>query len=152
MRRIFWGFCRNRFGIGPFHYISSRSDFGLEFAEIFTTKNQLPDSASRRVDDSPRRGVGESDSRRFSHSWSWGSTTLRLINAGSFLLKIQKPTLSLSDSASRWLPDSPSRRVVDSLTRRVGESPTPRLAESRSCFSFMNIFANSKPKSERLER
>ncbi len=35
MRLIFWGFCINRFGIGPFHYVLSLSDFGFEFAEIF---------------------------------------------------------------------------------------------------------------------
>jgi hypothetical protein len=38
MRRIFWGFCINRFGRGPLHYVSnvsSRSDFDFEFAEIF---------------------------------------------------------------------------------------------------------------------
>jgi hypothetical protein len=35
---------------------------------------------------------------------------------------------------------------------RVGESPTPRLAESGRRFSITNISANSKPKSERLER
>jgi hypothetical protein len=47
-RRIFWGFCIN--GIGPLHYISSRSDFDFEFAEIFVVEKQLPDSASRGVD------------------------------------------------------------------------------------------------------
>ena len=35
----FLGFCINRFGIGPLHYISSRSDFGFEFAEIFVIEN-----------------------------------------------------------------------------------------------------------------
>ncbi len=49
-RRIFWGFCINRFGIGPVHYISSRSDFDFEFAEIFVIEKQLPDSPSRGVD------------------------------------------------------------------------------------------------------
>jgi hypothetical protein len=49
-RRIFWGFCINRFGIGPLHYISSRSDFDLEFAEIFLIEKRLPDSLSRGVD------------------------------------------------------------------------------------------------------
>jgi hypothetical protein len=44
-RRIFWGFCINRFGI-----ISSRSDFVFEFAEIFVIEKGLPDSASRGVD------------------------------------------------------------------------------------------------------
>jgi hypothetical protein len=60
MRRIFWGFCRNRFLIDPSHYLSSRSDFGFEFAEIFVIEKRLPDSASRGVGDSPTRRVGES--------------------------------------------------------------------------------------------
>jgi hypothetical protein len=50
MRRIFWGFFINRFGIGPLHYVSSRSDFGFEFAEIFIIEKLLPDSPSRGVD------------------------------------------------------------------------------------------------------
>jgi hypothetical protein len=53
MRRIFWGFCRNWFLIDPLHYLSSRSDFGFEFAEIFVIEKRLPDSASRGVADSP---------------------------------------------------------------------------------------------------
>jgi hypothetical protein len=35
MRRIFWGFSRNWFLMSPLHYLSGRSDFGFEFAEIF---------------------------------------------------------------------------------------------------------------------
>jgi hypothetical protein len=56
MRGIFWGFCINRFGIGPLDYVSSRSDFGFEFA----------DSPTRRVffkhlkADFPTCRVGES--------------------------------------------------------------------------------------------
>ncbi len=46
-RRIFWGFCINRFDIGPSHYISSRSDFDFEFAEIFVIEKRLPNSPSR---------------------------------------------------------------------------------------------------------
>ncbi len=49
-RRIFWGFCRNRIGIGSLHYISSRSDLGFVFAEIFVIEKRLPDSPSRGVD------------------------------------------------------------------------------------------------------
>jgi hypothetical protein len=52
VRRIFWGFCINRFGIGPLHYVSSRSDFGFEFADIFVIEKRLPDSPSRRVGES----------------------------------------------------------------------------------------------------
>ncbi len=48
--RIFRGFCINRFGLGPLHYISSRSDFGFEFAEIFVFEKRLPVSVSRGVD------------------------------------------------------------------------------------------------------
>jgi hypothetical protein len=47
--QIFWGFCRNQFGIGPLHFISLRSDFNLDFAEI--SKN---DSPTRRVGESRR--------------------------------------------------------------------------------------------------
>jgi hypothetical protein len=47
MRRIFWGFCINRFGISPLHYISSRSDFSFEFSEIFVIEKR------RRLSDSP---------------------------------------------------------------------------------------------------
>jgi hypothetical protein len=55
MRRIFWGFCRNRFLIDPLQYVSSRSDFGFEFAEIFVIEKRRPDSASWGVGDSPTR-------------------------------------------------------------------------------------------------
>ncbi len=55
MRRIFWGFCRD-----PLHYLSSCSEFGFEFAEIFIIEKQLPDTASRGVADSLTRRVGES--------------------------------------------------------------------------------------------
>jgi hypothetical protein len=50
MRRIFLGFSINRFGIGLLHYISSRSDFDYEFAEIFVIGKRIPDSPSQGVD------------------------------------------------------------------------------------------------------
>jgi hypothetical protein len=50
MRRIFWGFCINWFGIGPLNYFSSRSDFGFEFAEIIVIEKRFPNSPSRGVD------------------------------------------------------------------------------------------------------
>jgi hypothetical protein len=50
MRRIFWGFCKKRFLMSPLHYLSSRSDFGFEFAEIFILEKLLPNSLSRGVD------------------------------------------------------------------------------------------------------
>jgi hypothetical protein len=46
-RRIFWGFCINRFGIGPLHNISSRSDFGFEISEIFVIE-KLAESGIRQ--------------------------------------------------------------------------------------------------------
>jgi hypothetical protein len=50
MIRIFRDFCINRFGLGPLHYISRRSDFGFEFAEIFVFEKRLLVSVSREVD------------------------------------------------------------------------------------------------------
>jgi hypothetical protein len=49
-RRIFWGFCRNWILIDPLRYLSSRSDFGFEFVEIFVIEKRLLDSPSRGVD------------------------------------------------------------------------------------------------------
>jgi hypothetical protein len=43
-------FCINRFGIGPLHNLSSRSDFDFESAEISLIENRLPASVSRGVD------------------------------------------------------------------------------------------------------
>ncbi len=63
--RIFRGFCINQFGIGPLHYISSRSDFGFEFTEIFVFGKRLPDSAIRGVGDSP---INDTRSRQLSDS------------------------------------------------------------------------------------
>ncbi len=48
-RQIFWGICINRFGIGPLHYISIRSNFGFKFAEILVIEKQLPYTPSRGV-------------------------------------------------------------------------------------------------------
>jgi|LakMenEpi03Aug12_release.lakeMendotaPanAssembly.Ray.scaffolds.fasta_scaffold5627295_1 hypothetical protein len=60
MNQIFRGFCISRFVIGPLHYLSSRSDFGIEVAEIFVIENRLPDLLSREVGDSPTFLVRES--------------------------------------------------------------------------------------------
>jgi hypothetical protein len=43
MNRIFRRFCIIRVSRGPLHYLTSRSDFGFEFAEILVIKNLLPD-------------------------------------------------------------------------------------------------------------
>jgi hypothetical protein len=49
MNQFFRCFCINRFGLGPLHYLSSRSDFGFEFSDIFIFKNRLPASLSQGV-------------------------------------------------------------------------------------------------------
>jgi hypothetical protein len=70
MRRIFWGFCRNWVLIDPLHYLSSRSAFGFEFAEIFVIEKRLPELASRGVGDSPTQRVRESLTLRLGESGS----------------------------------------------------------------------------------
>jgi hypothetical protein len=106
MRRIFWGLSRYWVLIDPLHYLSSRSAIGFEFAKIFVIEKRLPDSASRGVDDSPTRRVGES----------------------AFECLKEK----LGESGSQRLPDSANRGVANSPTRQVGESSTPRLGKSGS--------------------
>jgi hypothetical protein len=80
MRRIFWGFCRNWYLIDPLHYLSSRADFGFEFAEIFEIKKRLPDSVSRGVDDSASRRAFECLKE---NSASWGVTDSPTLRVGS---------------------------------------------------------------------
>jgi hypothetical protein len=50
MNQFFQCFCINRFGLGPLHYLSSRSDFSFKFSEIFIFENLLPASVSLEVD------------------------------------------------------------------------------------------------------
>jgi hypothetical protein len=38
----FLGFCRNWFLIDPLHYLSSHSDLGFKFVEIFVIEKQNP--------------------------------------------------------------------------------------------------------------
>ncbi len=126
LRRIFLGFCINRFGIGPLHYVSIRSDFSFEFSEIFVIENRLPDSPSQ--ESGSRRLPDSSDSPT-----SVGSRGLS--DSPSFLLNIQKP----------------SRRVSDSPTRGVGESffDYEYLRESPCKGSLRNQFLQ-KPQKIRL--
>ena len=59
INQIFRGFCINRFGQGPLHYVSSRSHFGFKFSEIFVFEKRLlaiTDTGSRSV-----RDLGQSD-------------------------------------------------------------------------------------------
>jgi hypothetical protein len=125
--RIFRGFCINRFGIGPLHYISNRSDFGFEFSEIFLFEKRLPDSTIR--------GVGDSLYQRYAES-----ATLRLNDTGSRWLSVSlicgvddSPHHRYGELAIEFfkirLAVSVIRRVVNSAYRWYGESPTPRIVE-----------------------
>ncbi len=147
MNWIFRGFCINRFGIGPLNYISSRSDFGFEFSEIFVFEKRLPDSRIRGVRDSPYQRYAElatlrlndTGSRRLSaslirrvddspHHWYAESTTPCITDMESWLLNFLKENLLYP-----WYGDRVSvmRRVVDSPYRWVGESPT-RIVDTES--------------------
>ncbi len=112
MNRIFRGFCINRFGIGPLHYILSRSDFGFEFSEIFVFEKRLPDSMIRGVGDSP-------------YQWYAESATLQLNDTGSRLLNFLKENSLYrwyGESSTPWISDAESRRLPVSLSRRVADS------------------------------
>ncbi len=129
--RIFRGFWIKWFGIGPLHYISSRSDFGFEFSEIFVFEKRLPDSTIRGVGDSPYQQYAE-------------SATLRINNTGSRRLSASlirgvddSPHHRYGESAieifKRKLAASVIRRVVDSAYCWYGEWLTPRIVELGSC-------------------
>ncbi len=45
----FLGFCINRFGKGPLHYISSHSDFSFQFSEIFVIEKRLAESGVDKI-------------------------------------------------------------------------------------------------------
>ncbi len=94
MRPIFRGFCINQYGIGPLHYISRRSDFGFEFAEIFVIKNRLADSVSRKVGYKMLK-------RKLPSSVSRESLTPRLGKSGSRRLG-KSGSHRLAESRSRY--------------------------------------------------
>jgi hypothetical protein len=124
MRPICRGFCINRFSIGPLHYISSRSDFGFEFAEIFVIEKLLPDLASRWLFHSGSWGVADSDlaCRGVADSPTWRvgkSTPPWFSELESWLLNVKTPFFG--ESESQGVANSPTRRVGESLWW-VGES------------------------------
>jgi hypothetical protein len=144
VRRIFWGFCRNWFLIDPLHHLSSRSNFGFEFAEIFVIEKRLPNSAIRQVGDSPTRWVGESATLWLGESGSRWLADWASQGVGFWMFKRK-----LGESESRQLPDSASRGVANSPTQRVGESSTPRFGEPRSRYGiairiFLKFFINKR--------
>ncbi len=145
MNWIFRGFCINRFGISPLHYISSHSHFGFEFLEIFIFEKRLPDSTIRGVGDSP-------------YQWYAESATLRLTDTASQQLSASlirgvddSPHHQYGESAieffKRKLAVSLIRRVVDSAYCWYGELSTPRIIESgshRLCVSVIRGVASWK--------
>ncbi len=157
--RIFRGFCINRFGIGPIHYISSHSDFGFEFSEIFLFKKQLPNSTIRGVSDSLYQRYAESATwLKDTGSWWLSTSLIRGVDDsphhryGEFAIEFFKRRLAVSviwrvvNSAYRWYGESLTPRIVESgsrwlrllLIRRdadspyrwVGESTTPRIGDT----------------------
>jgi hypothetical protein len=145
MRRNFWGFCRNLFLMSPLHYLSSRSNFGFEFAEIFVFEKRLPaitNTGSRRLCLSVIRRVANSP-----HHWYAESPTLRITDTRSRRLPASpiqrvgywiflKKTLRIDDTESRPLPAPVIRWVADypclieSESRRLRVSPIRRVDDS----------------------
>jgi len=129
--KIFQGFCINRFSIGPLHYISSCSDFGFEFAEIFVKEKQLADLVTRQFSESLTLQIGELVSRRLSESAIECS-------------KENSPLHRVGESLMPQLGKSGSRRLSDLLSQGVGDSPTRRFEESlwwvgESLQNFFNL-------------
>jgi hypothetical protein len=101
MNRIFRCFRIIQVSIDPLHYLSSRSDFGFEFAVII----EIPDSVSRGVADSPHRWV-ESVSRGVGY-WIFKrklpiSVSRRVVNSPHRWYG-ESPTPCMDESASRYL-------------------------------------------------
>jgi len=151
MNRIFRGFCINRFGIGPLHYISSRSDFGFEFSEIFLFEKGLPDSTIRGVGDSLYQRYAESATLRLNDTGSqrlsaslirgvddsphhrYGELVLNFLKEDSlYQWYRESSTPHIVDTERRRLPVSLSREVANCAYCWYRESPTPRIVESGS--------------------
>ncbi len=149
MRRIFWGFCRNWFPMSPLHYLSCRSDFGFEFAEIFvfekwlpaitdTGSHRLPVTVIRGVADSPYRWVGELTTPRITDTRSRRLTASPIRRVGYWieLNWIELNWIELSRRvADSVYHRSPIQRVDDSAYYWVGELTTPRISDTGSRYS-----------------
>ncbi len=153
MRRIFWGFCRNWVLKDPLHYLSSRSAFGFEFAEIFVIEKRLANSPTQRVGESSTPRLGKSGSHH-GESGSRYSNFLKFIIDFPDFKRLNQPF-----KRSIWQKRSQGCDVLLPLIYlKVWKKlylqaflSTPRLGESGSRFSITNISGNTKPKSERLE-
>jgi hypothetical protein len=108
MRGIFWGFCINPFGIGPLHYVSSRSDFGFEFAEIFVIEKRVPVSPSRGVD-------------KIACRYNFFQT-FKLINRDSTLHPW--PLFCQTDFLKGWFSHFKFEKSINFFTNSNSDSPT----------------------------
>ncbi len=127
MRRIFWGFCIKQFGIGPLHYISSRSTLALNSRSC--NRKRLPDSPSRGVDKIAYRynffqifKYINGDST-FYHQFLFCQIDLlkgwfSRLKCCNSMINLKKFEQQLHDSPQRF-PNSASRGVTDSPTCRV---------------------------------
>jgi hypothetical protein len=150
MRRISWGLSRNWFLMRPLHYLSSRSYFGFEFAEIFVFEKRLPaftDMGSRRLRvsliqgvansphhwyaESPTPRITDTPSRRLPASPIWRVVYLKFLKENSLYRYAESSTPRTSDTASRRLPVLLSWRVADSVYHRYRESTTPSMTTPR---------------------
>ncbi len=143
--------------MSPLHYLSSHSDFGFEFAEIFIFEKRLPaitDTGSRRLRVSVIRGVAKSPDH-----WYAELPTPRITNTESQLLNFFKenslywwygellkvlkidtrlffsltpisPICGVFDSPTKWYAESPTLNIVESESRQLHISPLWRVADS----------------------
>jgi hypothetical protein len=130
MRRIFWGFCRNLFLMSPLHYLSSRSDFGFDFAEIFVFEKRPPLSPILGVADSSYQWYGESPTSRITDTRSQRLPASLIRGVGDS--PHHRNRESALEFFKRKLSVSMIWRVVDSPHQWYGESPTPHIVESES--------------------
>ncbi len=135
MRRIFWGFCRNCFLMSPLHYLSSRSDFGFEFAEIFIFEKRLP--AITDSGNSPHYWNVESPTPRFTATRSRRLPASPIRRVGYWIF--WKKTLRIDDAKCRRLSAPVIWWVADSPYRWVRESTTPRIGDTGSRYSKKNL-------------
>ncbi len=107
-------------------YLSSRSDFGFEFTEIFVFEKRLPaitDTGSCRLRISVIQGVANSP-----HHWYAESPTPRITDTRSRQLPaspIRRVGYWIFLKKTLRIDDTESRRVADSVYHRYGESTTP---------------------------
>ncbi len=128
VNQFFQCFCINRLGLGPLHYLSSCSDFGFEFSEIFVFENRLPASVRRGVD-----------------KISWSIHFFKPLNnsivivhyiPGLFFdkLVLWKHCLAVKSTENRhhinFFFEYRSHRISVSVIRGIGDFPTQRYGES----------------------